>query len=119
MFIPYEVDASFDHRPVVNWLVILGIILVFVLQVATSEKQVAEKSKKGIEAPLEEVLRVPTVENEVATKQVEKKQTVTGPMARFALNGWAGGMYFCKTYSSMKSTHQYRHSGNVSLNGQR
>ena len=93
MFIPYEVDAPFDHRPVVNWLVILGIILVFVLQVATSEKQVAEKSKKGIETPLEEVLRVPTVENEVATKQVEKKQAVTGPMARFALNGWGIGLF--------------------------
>jgi membrane associated rhomboid family serine protease len=93
MFIPYEVDASFDHRPVVNWLVILGIILVFVLQVVTSEKQVAEKSKKGIETPIEEVLRVPTVENEVATKQVEKKQTVTGPMARFALNGWGIGLF--------------------------
>jgi membrane associated rhomboid family serine protease len=93
MFIPYAVDAPFDHRPVVNWLVILGIILVFVLQVATSEKQVAEKSKKGIESPIEEVLRVPTVENEVATKQVEKKQAVTGPMARFALNGWGIGLF--------------------------
>jgi membrane associated rhomboid family serine protease len=92
MFIPYEVDAPFDHRPVVNWLVILGIILVFVLQVATSEKQVAEKSKKEVESP-EEVLRVPTVENEVATKQVEKKQAVTGPMARFALNGWGIGLF--------------------------
>jgi membrane associated rhomboid family serine protease len=93
MFIPYEVDASFDHRPVVNWLVLLGIILVFVLQVATSEKQAAEKSKKGIETPLEEVLRVPTVENEVATKQVEKKQAVTGPMARFVLDGWGIGLF--------------------------
>jgi membrane associated rhomboid family serine protease len=93
MFIPYAVDAPFDHRPVVNWLVILGIILVFVLQVATSEKQVAEKSKKGIESPIEEVLRVPTVENEIATKQVEKKQAVTGPMARFALNGWGIGLF--------------------------
>lgn len=93
MFIPYAVDAPFDHRPVVNWLVLLGIILVFVLQVATSEKQVTEKSKKGIESPIEEVLRVPTVENEVATKQVEKKQAVTGPMARFALNGWGIGLF--------------------------
>jgi membrane associated rhomboid family serine protease len=93
MFIPYEVDASFDHRPVVNWLVILGIILVFVLQVATSEKQATEESKKGIESPLEEILRVPTVENEVAAKQVEKKQAVTGPMARFALNGWGLGLF--------------------------
>ena len=93
MFIPYAVDAPFDHRPVVNWLVLLGIILVFVLQVATSEKQAAEKSKKEIESPIEEVLRVPTVENEVATKQVEKKQAVTGPMARFALNGWGIGLF--------------------------
>jgi membrane associated rhomboid family serine protease len=93
MFIPYAVDAPFDHRPVVNWLVILGIILVFVLQVVTSEKQATEKSKKGIESPIEEVLRVPTVENEVATKQVEKKQAVTGPMARFALNGWGIGLF--------------------------
>src|SRR4030042_1927382 len=93
MFIPYAVDASFDHRPVVNWLGLLGIILVFVLQVATSEKQVAEKSKKEIESPIEEVFRVPAVENEVVTKQVEKKQAVTGPMARFALNGWGLGLF--------------------------
>jgi membrane associated rhomboid family serine protease len=92
MFIPYAVDAPFDHRPVVNWLVLLGIILVFVLQVATSEKQATEKSKKEIESP-EEVFRVPTVEKEVATKQEEKKQTVTGPMARFALNGWGFGLF--------------------------
>ncbi len=92
MFIPYEVDAPFDHRPVVNWLVILGIVLVFVLQVVTSEKQIAEKSKKEIESP-EEVLRVPAAENEAAAKPVEKKQAVTGPMARFALNGWGLGLF--------------------------
>lgn len=92
MFIPYEVDASFDHRPVVNWLVILGIISVFVLQIVTSEKQAAEKPKKAVESP-EEVLRVTTVENEAAAKQVEKKQAVTGPMARFALNGWGFGLF--------------------------
>jgi membrane associated rhomboid family serine protease len=90
MFIPYEVDAPFDHRPVVNWLAILGIVLVFALQLATSEKQV-DKSKSAIESP-EEVLRV-TGENEAAPKPVEKKQAVvTGPMARFALNGWGFGL---------------------------
>jgi membrane associated rhomboid family serine protease len=67
--------------------------LVFVLQVVTSEKQVTEKSKKGIDRPIEEVLRVPTVENEAATKQVEKKQAVTGPMARFVLDGWGFGLF--------------------------
>jgi membrane associated rhomboid family serine protease len=106
MFIPYAVDAPFDHRPVVNWLVILGIILVFVLQVVTSEKQATEKSKKEIESP-EEVLRVPTVEKEVATKQVEKKQTVTGPMARFALNDWGVGLF----------TYSWLHGGIIRLIG--
>jgi membrane associated rhomboid family serine protease len=93
MFIPYAVDAPFDRQPVANWLVLGGIILVFALQVVTSEKQATEKSKKGIESPIEDVLRVPTVEKEVATKQVEKKQAVTGPMARFALNGWGIGLF--------------------------
>ena len=93
MFIPYEVDAPFDHRPVVNWLVILGIILVFVLQVVTSEKQAAEKPTEEIENPIEKVLREPTVKNEVAAEQVEKRQAVTGPMARFALNGWGMGLF--------------------------
>jgi len=93
MFIPYAVDASFDHRPVVNWLVILGIILVFALQVVTSEKETTEKSKKAIEKSIEEVLRVPTAEEEAAEKQVDKKQAVTGPMARFVLDGWGIGLF--------------------------
>jgi membrane associated rhomboid family serine protease len=92
MFIPYEVDAPFDNRPVVNWLAIAGIILVFVLQVVTSEKQTAEKSKEAVERPIEEVLRVPGVGNEAAARPVEKKPAVTGPMARFALNGWGLGL---------------------------
>jgi membrane associated rhomboid family serine protease len=92
MFIPYEVDAPFDHRPVVNWLAIAGVILVFVLQVVTSEKQLAEKPQKAAESP-EEVLRVPTGENEAAAEQAEKKQAVTGPMVRFALNGWGIGLF--------------------------
>ncbi|MGA1980590.1 MAG: rhomboid family intramembrane serine protease [Sedimentisphaerales bacterium] len=92
MFIPYAVDAPFDHRPVVNWLVILGIILVFVLQMVTSEKQVTEKSEKAIEKPVEEVIGVPTVEEEVTEKQVEKR-AVTGPMARFVLDGWGIGLF--------------------------
>ncbi len=88
MFIPYEVDAALDRRPVVNWLVLGVIVLVFILQVVTSEKQAAEKPRKTIERPLEEVLRVPAVEKQA--KQVEEKPAVTGPMARFVLNGWWG-----------------------------
>lgn len=93
MFIPYAVDAPFDHRPVVSWLVLLGIILVFVLQLVISEKQAAEKSKKVSERPIEEVLKVPASEEEVTGKQVDKKQTVRGPMARFVLDGWGIGLF--------------------------
>jgi len=93
VFIPYAVDAPFDHRPVVNWLVLLGIILVFVLQVVTSEKQATEKPKKITERPLEEVIRVPVAEEEVTGKQVDKKQAVTGPMARFVLDSWGIGLF--------------------------
>ena len=32
MFIPYRVDVPFDHRPIVNWIVVAGVILVFCLQ---------------------------------------------------------------------------------------
>ena len=93
MFIPYEVDAPFDRQPVANWLVFLGIILVFVLQVVTSEKRATERPRKGIERPIEEVIRLPTVEKEVTEKEVDKKQAVTGPMARFVLDGWGIGLF--------------------------
>jgi membrane associated rhomboid family serine protease len=88
VFIPYEVDAPFDRRPVANWLVLGGIILVFILQVVTSEEP-----KKAIERPIEEVLRVPTTEEESTEKQADRKQAVTGPMARFVLDGWGIGLF--------------------------
>lgn len=96
MFIPYEVDAPFDHRPVVNWLAIMGIVLVFALQLVTSEKPEADKSENAVKRSVEDVLVAPTVEEETAAKQVEEKQAVTGPMARFVLSGWGLGLF---TYS--------------------
>ncbi len=36
MFIPYRVDVPFNHRPVMNWLVVTGVIVVFVLQLQAS-----------------------------------------------------------------------------------
>ncbi|MFZ0033919.1 MAG: rhomboid family intramembrane serine protease [Sedimentisphaerales bacterium] len=96
MFIPYAVDAPFDHQPVVNWLAILGIILVFTLQLVTSEKQVAEKPENGIESPIEKVIEGPIGEKKATEKQAVKRHEVTGPMARFALNGWGIGLF---TYS--------------------
>ncbi|MFA5252027.1 MAG: rhomboid family intramembrane serine protease, partial [Phycisphaerae bacterium] len=96
MFIPYAVDAPFDRQPVANWLVFGVIVLVFVLQVATSEKHASEKSKKGDQSQLEEVIKVPTDAEEAAAKQAEKEPAVTGPMARFVLDGWGIGLF---TYS--------------------
>jgi membrane associated rhomboid family serine protease len=93
VFIPYEVEAPFDRQPVVNWLVLLGIILVFVLQVIISEKWATKEPGKAIERPIEEVIRVPTVKEEVTERQVDKKQAVIGPMARFVLDGWGIGLF--------------------------
>lgn len=36
MFIPYRVDVPFNYRPVVNWVVVGLVVLVFALQVAES-----------------------------------------------------------------------------------
>ena len=33
MFIPYRVDVPFNHRPVVNWTVVAGVIAVFCMQI--------------------------------------------------------------------------------------
>jgi len=93
VFIPYAVDAPFDHRPVVNWLVLLGIISAFVLQVATSEKQAAERPKKVFERPIEEVIEKPIVEEQASKKRAGEEQRVTGPMARFVLDGWGIGLF--------------------------
>ncbi len=92
MFIPYAVDAPFDRRPVANWLVLVGMVLVFVLQVATSEKQTEEKAKQ---VEIEEVLRVKSDAEVAAAKQAGKEEepAVTGPTARFLLNGWGVGLF--------------------------
>lgn len=87
MFIPYAVDASLDHRPVVNWLALGVIVLAFILQVVTSEKP-----EKVAGKPAEDIARLSTTE-EATEKQATQKQTITGPMARFVLDGWGLGLF--------------------------
>ena len=87
MFIPYSIDASFDRRPVVNWLICAGIVLVFILQLATSER-LERTSEKSVE----EIARLSTTDEELAAKQLREKQRITGPMARFVLDGWGIGL---------------------------
>jgi len=33
MFIPYSVDVPFNHRPVINWLITVALVLIFVAQI--------------------------------------------------------------------------------------
>ena len=46
MFLPYRVDVPFNHRPVVNWVVVIAVILVFVLQMV----EIAKYASEGMEA---------------------------------------------------------------------
>jgi len=86
--IPYKVDTLFDYRPIANWLIFGVLILVFALQVLTSEKKVVEKrSLDTIEAPVE-ALEGPIVKEEVTKKEMGKRPAVTGPMSVFVLEGW-------------------------------
>lgn len=87
MFIPYSIDASFDRRPVVNWLICAGIVLVFILQLATSERP-----EKTSEKSVEEIARLSTTDEQAAAKQLHEKQKITGPMERFVLDGWGIGL---------------------------
>ena len=89
--IPYAVDAPFDRQPVVNWLILGVVVLVFALQVVTAEKQVAEKALiNAIESPLE-ALEVPTAKEKITKSRVDEERGVTGPMGRLVLDGWGIG----------------------------
>lgn len=71
MLIPYQVDVPFDNRPVMNWLVFVGVILAFGLQVAA----VVGKERLAVERQ--------TVEG-----QTREEQTANDKIGRFVLNGW-------------------------------
>ncbi|MFA5238816.1 MAG: rhomboid family intramembrane serine protease, partial [Phycisphaerae bacterium] len=93
MFIPYEVDAPFDHRPVMNWLVLVGIVSVFILQVVLSEKLAAEKPKRAANTLIEDEVIRTTVKEKIAEEQADKKLTVPEPLAPFVLNRWGIGLF--------------------------
>jgi len=86
--IPYKVDTLFDYRPIANWLIFGVLILVFALQVLTSEKKAVEKRPLDtIEAPLE-ALEAPTAKEEVTKKGADEEPAVRGPMSVFVLESW-------------------------------
>jgi membrane associated rhomboid family serine protease len=47
MFIPYHVDVPFNHRPVMNYLVVLFVIVIFILQIASNSDPTMSQSFKG------------------------------------------------------------------------
>ncbi|MHC4158525.1 MAG: rhomboid family intramembrane serine protease, partial [Planctomycetota bacterium] len=68
MFIPYKVDVPFDNQPVMNWLVFVGVILAFVLQVAAVVEEVGGEF--------------------TAVEQAEEEKGAEGGIGRFILDGW-------------------------------
>ena len=43
MVIPYRVDVPFNHRPVMNWLLVTSVIFVFFVQLSAIADPVASK----------------------------------------------------------------------------
>jgi membrane associated rhomboid family serine protease len=85
--IPYKVDTLFDYRPIANWLIFGVLILVFSLQVLTSEKKAVEKRPLDtLESPLD-ALEAPLTEVKVTEEEVEEP-AVRGPMRVFVLESW-------------------------------
>jgi len=62
MFIPYSVDVPFNHRPVMNWLITLALVLIFVAQIHAVSGQLDQG--------------------------VSLQDAVRNTIERFALKGW-------------------------------
>jgi len=76
MFIPYRVDVPFNHRPVVNWVVVAGVILVFCLQLA------------GLRAYSSQPLVITADPNSERGFAVEAPEEMGGITGRWLLDGW-------------------------------
>jgi len=89
VFIPYRVDVPSDRRPVVNWLVFVGVIVVFGLQVADQikfEEQMEEEVREQIARHI--------AEGDSAEEAIEHaresmhESVLERTLYRFALKGW-------------------------------
>ncbi|HUW20356.1 MAG TPA: rhomboid family intramembrane serine protease [Sedimentisphaerales bacterium] len=88
MIIPYRVDVPYDRRPFVNWLIIVGLITVFSMQVAVVVQAMSES-----QTPAEE-----------AGEENEPLQ----PIRQYVLDGWrAKGLF----------GHMWLHGGLLHLAG--
>ena len=76
MFIPYRVDVPFNHRPVVNWVVVAGVILVFCMQLP----DLRAYSNQPIVITAD-----PNSESGFAFEAPEERGGITG---RWLLDGW-------------------------------
>jgi membrane associated rhomboid family serine protease len=83
MLIPISVDAVFERRPVVNWVVLGVLVVVFALQLVTAEKQVKKAPQLG-----EDLDKLELDKKKLVQERFAKAPAVTGPMSRFVLKKW-------------------------------
>ncbi len=83
MLIPISVDAVFERRPVVNWVVLGVLVIVFALQMVTAEKQKKKASPIG-----EDLEKLQLDKKKLVQERFADEPTVTGPMSRFVLKKW-------------------------------
>lgn len=89
MFIPYRVDVPSDRRPVINWLVFVGLIVVFGFQVAERRKFKAQMGEEIREQIAKRIDEGDSVEEAIEHIQESVQEALLEKtMYRFALKGW-------------------------------
>lgn len=83
MLIPISVDAVFERRPVVNWVVLGVLVIVFALQLVTAEKQKKKAPPIG-----EDLEKLQLDKKKLVQERFADEPAVTGPMSRFVLKKW-------------------------------
>lgn len=89
MFIPYRVDVPSDRRPVMNWLVFVGVIVVFGFQVSERIKLKAKMEEEIKEQIAKHIDEGDSVEEAIEhVQEIAQESLLERTMYRFALKGW-------------------------------
>lgn len=99
--IPYRVDVPYDRRPVANWLIIVGLILVFALQVR-EQPRIREQTREQLRKYISEG-HAPEEAIELARESILERT-----IYRFGLRGWTIRGLF---------GHMWLHGGMIHLAG--
>ena len=85
MLILYSVDTSFDRRPIVNWLIVALLILVFAIQASTLHRA-TEEAKRTERYKL--AMRGGEIDDTELAEAVEIEAAKKWVMQRFVLKRW-------------------------------